>query len=528
MSFQGMLVSMVNAVCDEVGAPLLVIVFYWFRFHSLKGTRSYTTRALYYLGVALFIMPFVITYYALTGALSPIAAVWVVILIWLVPVVPEAWRSVCYELVQIPSHAYALRSILTTAPFELQKDDIPEIQRKLARIGYLVDDFHAVQATAIQSRFLKIAAIFHHLDQWSQKKESFMERNAEYYSDLLRVFDALSFKSIRVLKSTGAVYGAIMEETELQPNDWHGLDSLATRDSASSKVRSAARAAAGSVLEDLRKDMDFLLSNLSLFCARAALASEWSFAGRQRRLQAIGFKVTFQEPVVMRKVAVGVAITLAWSVAWLALFIGAFPIPGDKAAGVTRLLVLTPMEIVISFWIAYYLRRNYAFANEGAFTKTPISFWPISGACTACVVLPFQVYFDYLQFGKDAFLHTVVGNLPLLLIPWTFGTATAVLMQDSFWKSFTGPRMVRLADGGVYGLSLVTAVLLIWAFHRVYPIPLMKPIDSVSLPLVLVAVLISSFAFGATLGYFIIAPIRERSSLNFVSRDLMSRAMMHA
>ena len=50
------------------------------------------------------------------------------------------------------------------------------------------------------------------------------------------------------------------------------------------------RLPAGCMLEDLRKDMDFLLENLLLFVARGALgaASGTSPAGR-RRLEAIGF-----------------------------------------------------------------------------------------------------------------------------------------------------------------------------------------------------------------------------------------------
>ena len=37
-----------NDVCEYLGAPFIVALFYWFRFHTRKGTRSYTTLLLLY------------------------------------------------------------------------------------------------------------------------------------------------------------------------------------------------------------------------------------------------------------------------------------------------------------------------------------------------------------------------------------------------------------------------------------------------------------------------------------------------
>ena len=54
------LVEGLDDLCNYVGGPLIVVLFYWFRFHTLKGARSYTTRALFYFGITAFIAPFVV------------------------------------------------------------------------------------------------------------------------------------------------------------------------------------------------------------------------------------------------------------------------------------------------------------------------------------------------------------------------------------------------------------------------------------------------------------------------------------
>ena len=41
---------------------------------------------------------------------------------------------------------------------------MPALGRKFDRIGYRLDDYQAVQSTAIQARYLKIASIMHHLE----------------------------------------------------------------------------------------------------------------------------------------------------------------------------------------------------------------------------------------------------------------------------------------------------------------------------------------------------------------------------
>jgi hypothetical protein len=328
-----------NVFGEHVGAPLIVALFYWFRFHTLKGTRSYTTLGLYCVGVVTFILPFMIIYfliiYLLLPDISASSSICIVMLVWLmVPVAPALWRNFCQSLARIPFHAYSLRNILANTTFELRREDWPNVSRKLARVGYRVDDLRAIRSTAIQSRFLKIATIMFHLEEWKSQGNVFLARNAEHYSDLLSVYDLLSFKTIRALKYSAAIYGAIMEDSKVEPDDWNALDTLSAQESSGNRLQAAAQEAAGCMLEDLRKDMDFLLDHLLLLVARCALASEWTSAGRKRRLEAIGFTVTYPTQAIVGMVlaagAIIVATVLLWFVVtgnWSDIF------PGDPGSG---------------------------------------------------------------------------------------------------------------------------------------------------------------------------------------------------
>src|SRR5260370_41497998 len=102
------------------------------------------------------------------------------------------------------------------------------------------------------------------LGQWSVAGEPFMERNSEHYSDLLHVFDLLSFKVTRALKNSAAIYGAIMEGGKVQPDDWHALEALAPQEGPANQLQLAAQTAAGGMLEDLPTYMDVLLDSCLL------------------------------------------------------------------------------------------------------------------------------------------------------------------------------------------------------------------------------------------------------------------------
>jgi hypothetical protein len=500
-----------------VGGPLMVALFYWFRFLTLKGTRSYTTQKLFYAGVAAFIAPFVLIYYMLPEDLSPLAAVWLVIFVWLMPVLPVKWRNFCQSLVEIPSHAFNLRNALAAALFKVRPEDFPVLARKLGRYGYQIEDFRAVQAAPIQSRFLKIAAIMLHLEQWSAKGEPFIERNSEHYSDLLHVFDLLSFKVTRVLKNSAAIYGTIMEESKVQPDDWQALESLATEDGPTNHLQQAAQTAAGGMLEDLRKDMDFLLDNLLLFVARAALTGERNFAGRKRRLETIGFTVTAPAPNMVWTAVIVVAFTVTFSLMWLIMLSDIVSIPGDKTFGVLRIFLLSPIYFILSFWLVHYFKRNYAFANEGMFGEVPFWFILSAGFWSALLVFPIQAYFDYNQFEN---LHALIGDLSMLLYPWASATMTALLVQDSTWRSFEPGRPRQVMDGIVFGTGLTLVSVLVWTIHK--SVPAMDILKDASTPVVFFGLYVTSFAFGFVMGYLVMARIREGSSAHLANREMIS------
>jgi hypothetical protein len=308
---------------DLVGGLLLVSLFFWFRFHSLKGTRSYTRGASYCWGILCFIAPFSTFYMLLTEFVSPIEAIWLVISAWLVPWIPKSWRHLCYKMAQIPDYAYRLKEVLLAAPFDIRAKDRDLVERELTRYGFSAIDLRAVHATVIQARFIKIATVMHHLEEWETQYHLFMERNSEIYHSLLQSFDLLSFKIIRAIKSVSRIDRAIITERgqSAQSDDWTTLETLSTSAKAEpiDRLQSAAQAAMGTVIEDLRKDIDLLLDHILLFVARGVLSNEWSFSRRRNKLESTGFKITQQPPSVVPSVLMVLVILAACSLAWFSI-----------------------------------------------------------------------------------------------------------------------------------------------------------------------------------------------------------------
>jgi hypothetical protein len=520
-----------NAICESVGGPLIVALFYWFRFHSLKGTRSYTTYAFFYFGLLCFILPFIFLYYLLSLKLSALAAVWVLILVWLFPVLPSAWREFCHRIARIPTYAHQLRDILETAPFELRDEDLPAVRRKLARFGYQLDDFRAVQSTAIQARFLKIAAIMHHLEEWEEKHQTFMRRNGEQYSALLHAFDMLCFKGVRAMKNVAGIHLAIMDDgaaSTAQPDDWNALDSQLAKCPPKSRLQAAAVTVTGTMLEDLRKDLDFFLERVLLFVVRGVLTNESSFSSRRDRLNEIGFTIIGPPPSIMPAVATAVSITVVWSLIWF-IFLGDIILPGERAIAFTRGVVLPTLNLIVNFWLVFYVKRNFAFANEGIFGGFPIVFVLTIGLVTALLIFPVRAFFDYYQFwGSDkAYSWVLLHNLPLSLFPWVTGALTALLAQESIWSKVSSTSAKRALDGVVFGIGMTAVVVLIFVIDRFFPIAQMESLRLASGGIIPMIVL-SSFAFGFAIGFSVIAPIREGSSLRGLAYDDMNQGRVFA
>jgi hypothetical protein len=536
-------VTGLNTFGEYVGAPFIVALFYWFRFHSLESTRSYTTLFLYCIGVATFVLPFLVVYFAIyytaagnaepaehpapyVNGISAASVICVVMLLWLVPELPKRWRDFCQRMARIPFYAYTMRSRLSACTWELPAADWPDISRKLARVGHKIDDLRAIQSAPIQSRFLKIAAIMYHLDKWKLMGNPFLEQNSEHYSDLLAVYDLLSFKAIRALKNTTAIYGAIMEDSNVEPNDWSALDSFSAQNDSGNRLQSVAQNAAGSVLEDLRKDMDFLLDHLLLLTARCALASEWSFAGRKRRMEAMGFTLAPPNRAILWMVLAGVALSAATVVVWFATIKNPSSfIPGIQQVGVTRSFVMSPLNIFVSFLIVYHLKRSYAFANEGVFGGLPVKFILSIGVLSALLMFPVQAAFDYYQFqGKEyehlSYVYIMIHELPVLLYMWATGSVIALLVQDSMWSGFDSERTRRILDGVVFGATMTLIIALLFAINRVFPIPIIEKMAEASSFEIGVLILGFSFVAGFVLGFCLITPVRQAASLRFARDEL--------
>src|SRR6516225_6648306 len=461
---------------DYVGGVLLISLFYWFRFHSLKGTRSYTRAVLYYSGVICFIFPFVTLYIVVAEFFSPIIAVWILIGVWLLPWIPSSWRDFCHRMVGIPAYAYRFKEILAIAPFEVLEDDTAIVQRKLARIGFSTDDFRAVQATVIQARFLKMTAIMHHLENWEHQYRTFMQRNSEAYGSLLQRFDLLSFKIIRAVKSMSRINSAIMEEvgrSRSQADDWHTLNTLAM--SAKSeplyRLQSAAQTAVGTMMEDLRKDIDLFLDRLLLFVVRGVLSNEWNFYRRRRQLEAIGFKIVQPPPTIIPSVLVAVVIVIVCSLIWFSII--GISTRGSATIAVPKLLVVSSLNVLCNFLLVYHFKRRYAFANPGIFGDMPIMFILTVGFAAILLIAPVRVTFEYFELraehqGSISTFILLSRNVLVVFIFWVWvtGAITALLAQDSMWGRIPSQRQKHVLDGLVFGTSWAGAFLVIWAANR--------------------------------------------------------------
>jgi hypothetical protein len=515
--FEG-LIEIWNLWWDLLGAPLIVALFFWFRFNSIEHTRSYTTAALYWFGVACFVLPFIGIYFVLAerANLSPLAAVWTLILFWAVPWVPPLWRQFWHSIAQIPDYAHHLSDALTTVRFDLRPADAAAVSRRLARIGYQTDDISAVHSTIIQARIVKIAAIMHHLEEWETVHRSFMVRNVEQYSALLQGYDLLSFKTIRVLKNVAAVHSAIMQENarlDGQSDDWGVLETIAKTEVGTSRLQSKAQSAAGGMLEDLRKDLDFFLDRVLLFVARGILTVEWSSAGRRRRLEAIGFNVPKSRPSIVPAVTTALGITIVWTMAWFLLM-------GDTLANgghvtLIRGIILPTLNLAVNFVLVYHFRRTKGFANEGVFGGMPVAFILTIGLVTAILVLPIRILLDYYEHydhvkPNQPFWWIVLHGLPLSLFPWITGAVTALLAQDSIWQTIESSRTKRLLDGVLFGLAMATATGAILLIDSVFPIPSVRKVVAGTHWAVIMS---SAFIFGLVIGFLVIARIREGSTL---------------
>jgi lipopolysaccharide/colanic/teichoic acid biosynthesis glycosyltransferase len=513
--------SLARLSVDQIGGLALVALFYWFRFNSLKGTRSYTTAALYCSGVICFIVPFATVYVLVVAWLkSPIIAVWIIIGIWLFPWLPRKWRDFCHDLARIPNDALRLKDTLSAVSFELQKEDIPVVERKLARLGYKVDDFKAAQTTIIQGRYLKLAGMIHNLEKWEKDNPVFIQRNWETYSSMLQEFDMLSFKMIHTVKSVTKINSTIIQQASRSPahsDDWETFTTLASSVKSDSlpKLQSATQAAMGTMLEDLRKDMDFFLELVLLFIARGVLYSHYTLSGRRTALERMGFKLGIGRtaPSIFPALLSAVFIVLLCSIAWFSII--KISVTGDAAIAYPKIITVQSINLLVNFLLIFHLKQRYAFANANASGGMPVLFILTVGFAAVLLALPIRVAFEYFQFRNlihDEPISTFIGlsmhSLPWSLLPWVTGAVTALLAQDSMWSTIASPRQKQILDGLVFGGGQVLAILILWFIHQ-SKIFSVEGMDRFPIGFALPA----SFGIGFLMGYLVLGRIRDGFSL---------------
>ena len=176
-----------------------------------------------------------------------------------------------------------------------------------------------------------------------------------------------------------------------------------------------------------------------------------------------------------------------------------------------RTLVTTPLQFILNFWLVYYFKRYYGFANETIFGRLPVGFILSIGLCSALIFFPIQATFDVYQFPDRSYPDVVLRDLPLLIFPWGIGAMTALLVQDSTWGR-RSRKTRRMRDGLVFGAGMTVMLWLLLAIHQFISMPVMEIVDRVSGGAFLLSFVLPTFAFGFIIGYAMIGRLREAAA----------------
>ena len=280
---------------ESFGGPLLVVLFYWFRFHTMKGPAR-SRRA------PVSVWPRGL-HHAVPGDLCRFSREAVAARLGLGPDVRLAHSRRAEGVAEsLPGAGRdsrqrppaARRAGCRAVPGRSGRH--AELQRKLSRVGYQIDDFRAAQSTAIQSRFLKISALMLHLERWAAGHDAFMERNSDLYADLLAVYDP----------SASAPSACSRAAPRSTVRSWRTAMSSQTigRRSTSSRPDTAWSASFSSPARPRRDACWRICARTWMPCstisscsrARAAFAGEWTSARSRRRLGVIGFTLEPDPP----------------------------------------------------------------------------------------------------------------------------------------------------------------------------------------------------------------------------------------
>jgi hypothetical protein len=496
---------------DGIGGLGIVTLFYFFRFNSLRGTRSYTTADLYYSGLAAFTLPFILAYFACLAFLNAMPATIIVMSLWIIPFIGTAWRALCHDVAEIPDYAYTFRNALAVAPFQLTRDDQPAVQRKLARCGYDFEDLTSARATVVQSRLVKIAAIVHHLEMWEVKYKTFIDKNLEQYIGFLEVFDLIAFKIVRNLKQGDRISAALglADAKTSAVEDWEALESLTRRTKSDPDygLRSVIQSTSAMIVEDLRKELDLILDNMLLFVSRGVLSKEATFNRRRRALEQMGFDIETGISSVLSAVIFVVAVVTVCSWLWLVAF--GVSITGNKDVGSAKILTIGALNLLLNVIFIQYSKRNFAFANLDIKGQRPWNFIFTIALVPTMIIAFVRVGFEYFQFMGEVnsvteFLSRITHSLPWSLNVWATGTSIALLSIETTWERVQSTWGRRILDGLVLGATWVGVLLLVFILNWHFRVEGLPPAS-------LQVVIPTTLVFGFLIGFSIISGLRNTS-----------------
>ncbi len=434
---------------------LIVVVALAAEWFNRPGSiRNQTTAAKYHAGLLIYRFALALGYASLALALAarvpPVVVVVAVVALRRAPLVCrfDAWvRQGLHGLIGVRTEASRLADTLVRAEVYA-----PEAESEAALVmrlhGFDPHEETIPAAEPMRRLWLKTAVLFHQIRRWADDPmyRRFVAGAAIEFDVLRQRFDQLSVKVARVSETV----------------DRLALWSSSTSALPSSDDGSAAREIITRLYADLREDIAFFFKNICLFVAHGTLGVSLTAGTRRQRLAQLGFVLEAKNRPPSR--------VLAWAfVAYIAIFLvfrvapllleGSPEARGQIWINLVRAVMIATVQVV-AIMVAILPKFRYGFANEDLHGHAPLSFVVGAGLVATAVAIPIQLWFYLLMYPSPMqALEALGASYPWLSMPFVTAVTFAYLVQDSRWSTLSSRRRRRLADGAVFAVVMVAAIL---------------------------------------------------------------------
>lgn len=497
--------SLVELAFPAVLAGVLAAV----AFNRPSWLRSYTTQIRYYVAMVVyagFYLTILLVAYILLRPLGNAlhwqawGAAWgafaVTVGVRTVPALERWIRRWLYKLAEIPVGARRLSAALATRELQVSEEVQARANAMLQAVGIgaTFDWLPQAQAQPLHEQMRRAAWLFVQLRDW-EAKPPFKRFVSEAGNDLYRLrqrFDAMSFRVSRMLASI-ELLGQIRHEYSRQAADSGDIDG-----------RSLRRLIEG-MIADACEDVRGFYRDACLLATRGILVTRATRGGRKRAFELLGFRRLEPE-----RSDVYLVFAITAGLLFFALWIYSLKVGFNRAD-------LTPFQlrflIVVvqmgALAIAMLPNKLFGFASGGLHKRTPWAFVAASGACALVFAVLVNILAGAALGGLERVLIRLRNAAPFL--PYAIATASSVawLVQDHRWNRVDSRMLRHGCDAAALGLAWAAAGLL--AYILIHVAKLGAPgVQSMSL-----AIAVTSFVLGATLGVLIPERMRYRPDAEF-------------